>query len=567
MIVCLLGGLAVGRWMPEGVASRLVVRRNVSVAGGAVSPVLNQSSEPTASNSVTAKADVAKTVGASMADGAEARSLWLQYVSAGNQDVAMAGKNLMSAIKRWLAKDPQAACEFIFGLKGPRAEGFMRDFAREIQPEQIKLAFAVLLKHPELWEVWGLGSSMLATYAISDPEGAWREATTDGRAFPRAAGAIAEGWASVDPLRALAFAAIIEDGGQKSEFTRAALMKWGRSDAKAFLAWLSAQPDSARWAEQMQWTALDLKSEEDLRTLVKLMPPALLEGDNSGPFSSYDAGKWMSHLDWIERLPEGAARTAILARAAKSLSQSDPEKMVSILAQLPPGKERNNALANIAAYRAASSPEDGMAFASSIEDERARNLARRSAVQTWALSDPAGAAAWLIKNGTDKDSSALYGVGRTWAEDDPEGAAAFALANEAPTGKKTDPYGSMLGSAMNEWVKQDAYGASLWASQLQAGQQKDRVMSALAQGAVTAEPEGAMSWAMSIADGKVRQDTLESCFESWVRSNQSAASAWLRNAAVDEATRRAMTTALEKQIGSRSVSNGWSWRKGMTVVY
>ena len=567
VVVSLLGGLAVGRWMPDGVASQLVKFTGrpdlVAAAASDDSPLQAKSVKPSGNGAVAEKVDKAQSTNKALANEAEALSLWLELKNAAKDDL-MAEKNVLSALKRWLDKDPQAAIEFVFGLKGPRAEKLLAGFLREIKPEQMKLALDVFLKHPEMWQTLGLANTILEGYAKVDPESAWREATLEGRSFPHVVGAIARSWAAAHPQDALAFSSSIQDRTRRSEFTREALTTWGRTDANAFLAWIAAQPDRDSWVEQVQWVAIDLASEEQFLAMVKLVPPQLLERER-GPFSYYTPNDWVSRADWIEKLPEGETRTVLLNHAAKQLSRSDPEKALLLLDQLPPGSARNNTAAIVAAYRAAASPQDGLAFAEGLANEKARALARLSAVQTWALSDPAGAAAWFVANGKPGERSAIYFVARNWAEDEPEKAVAFALGNEAADGRMPQRYGSIIGAAMEQWVRQDAYGASHWVSQIENGPQRDRAISALAQSAVDAEPDGALAWASGIGNAGLRQSTIESCVEQWSRRNQAAATAWVNGSGLDASAKSKLLDRISSN--SSAVSTGSSWRVGMTVLY
>ena len=492
-------------------------------------------------------------------------TLWQNAQSSGFADSKIKNQWL-SFVSECLRADAARTISLVMSQKGPRTGPLLAAFVNSLDRTHLRLAMDAFLKREDLWQDWELPAAIFERLAEVDPRGAWQDATMPGRFIHSAVRSVASGWTKRDPREALAFAEGIVHPAHRNVFTQTVLNEWAHADTGAFLSWFAASPDRDRLMDLVQWPGVKPKSEDDLRRMVEIVPPEVWSDEPSGFQVHYDSAGWGDRVAWIQKLAPGAARDALMRHAAAALRARDPEAALALLPEIKDAEASQSITSTVAAFRAAASPLEGLAFAESVEGDRARMLARRSALDTWALSDPRAAALWALDHTDPKHGIELGSVGSLWAENDPEGASAFALEAAGRTGAQGTAGQAMLKEVLREWVEHDAYGASLWVSQMPEGAGRNNSMSALANAAASTSPEAALSWAMAITDTAVRDETIAACLDRWGWRNPGAATGWLDAASLDEAVKQPLREKLSTIVRSATGSRGWSSRSGITVV-
>ena len=198
-------------------------------------------------------------------------------------------------------------------------------------------------------------------------------------------------------------------------------------------------------------------------------------------------------------------------------------------------------------------------------------------ISTWAESDPAAAAAFIVTrpqdfgfDGTQTGElrDQMDRVVNKWAKNDPLTAASFALAQKEAgvTAGVAQNYNYGLRSAMSTWVNQDAYAASAWVTNMPPGRSRDIAADALAGAAMFVDPTVGLGWAMSIGDAKMRETSVRDCVTSWTWRDARSAGEWVKTAPVSDALRVELTAAVAKRAGASAPTSSMGYMD-KTVFY
>ncbi|MGV3659606.1 MAG: hypothetical protein ACO1TE_05465 [Prosthecobacter sp.] len=492
----------------------------------------------------------------------EARQLWQ---TAGLEPT-------LEALTAYARLNPARALDLAMSLKGENAWQLVMKLVQTLPVHAGGVAMDVLLRHPQYCKPCPPMDAVFGLCAKSDPERAWREAHAAGVPFTSAAlDAIARGCGETNPRKAMELAARLTEVKEQTKFMRTVLSGWADEDPRDLVAWLGTQADAAAFFPQVPWGRLQFETQADFLAMVGVVPLEVFDGslEFSQIFGTAGEGGWATRLDWLQAVPDKAQRHALYAGAARALMHADPEKALALMPEIENARLRQQITSATAAYRAAISPEAGFAFADSLTDEKARRLARQSVLNTWAENDPAAAARYALASQLPPDEGYMgmrYQLGHKWAELDPQAAVSHALTHE-PQDEAGSPGGTVLGSAMSQWVYSDPYTASGWVNALPSGTRRDTAAAALARASMRMEPDGAMVWAANIADPGLRQRTVQSCFETWLRMDQSQAARWLEQAALDESTHQALAAAAQSASAHQDPGTRWNSSNGIIVVY
>lgn len=492
---------------------------------------------------------------------AEFLRLWSDARKNGDKDI---DRELM-ALMKLAAVDPYRAVTIAMKLDGPKASDLIAQLIRSMKTAS-QHALRALLENPKWQRDYGIVGAVFSPLAKIDPRMAWEEATKPGRSF----GSMAEyevgsEWAKKAPREGVAYAAGIVDREQSKQLAGTIFREWMKAKPGDFIAWLRDQTDRASWAELIPWGNMAANTREQFQALSALLPDKLPnpQFDGQSVFDGFfkKADMKDDYVAWIQAMPEGAARDAAGASLAKAMLGWNPDDALAMLPSVRDANVQTQITSAVAAWRATTNPQAGLAFAESLKDEAARTLALRSVVSTWAETDPAGAAGFIATR-WDQLEGELFSVVSKWSEHDPQGAAAFALGQKVSgvTAGVAEKFDYGLRSAMGNWVKGDAYGASAWVLAMEPGLSRDIATDALAGAAMRVEPEGAIGWALTVSDPELRAKTLRDCVNTWSYSDPSRASAWVQSAPIDDELRKKLlgniqATRKQRIGGSSSYSD------------
>ena len=494
--------------------------------------------------------------------------LWQLANQAGDKDI----DRELQALMKLAEVDPYRAVSLAMKLEGPNAAKMV---VRLI--ESMKLtsqhALRALLENPKWKSDWSVVTTVFENLAKIDPRMAWEEATKDGRPFgERVVFSVASEWGARAPRDALAFSTSISDRELRKRFMDAVFGKWIGTKMDDFLVWFRSLPDPTAWSDAIPWQTVQVKTKDEFLAFAGVSPAALANPQFDGQ-SAFDGlfrqpGRKDDYLAWASSIPDEAKRTAALTSLAKAMLNWNPEDALALLPSVEDANARTKITSATAAWRAMNSPADGVAFADSLEGN-ARALALRSVVSTWAESDPAGAAAFIVTrphdigfDGTQTGElrDQMDRVVRKWAEHDPLAAASFALAQKEAgvAAYVSQDFNYGLRSAMSEWVGQDAYAASAWVINMPPGRTRDIAADALAGAAMNLEPISALGWAMSISDPDMRETSIQDCVMSWTWRDVKSAGEWVKTARIDEKLRSDLSAMVAKRAGSHRYTSSVS---------
>lgn len=150
----------------------------------------------------------------------------------------------------------------------------------------------------------------------------------------------------------------------------------------------------------------------------------------------------------------------------------------------------------------------------------------------WARQDPVGALEWAkgLENGS---ASAVAGVLQQVASDDP--AAAVLMAQGLTGDEQSEAYRSIA----REWGKDDWSAMESWANGLPATE-RDAAMAEAIEGLARVNPILASDKALTLAEGEARDRGIEQAVERWSRSDPQAAMDFLMSKGSEKAQQDAM---------------------------
>jgi RNA polymerase sigma factor (sigma-70 family) len=154
--------------------------------------------------------------------------------------------------------------------------------------------------------------------------------------------------------------------------------------------------------------------------------------------------------------------------------------------------------------------------AATLKDDEIRVQTRRAVVETWALQNPAEAAAWIDKvEPAWERPSLMDSLGLVWLHRKPEAAAKWWLERE--------PGPDTLVKIINVWAQKDVHAAAKWLDSQPIGPQSDTARMTFARQVAEREPEIALQWASTVSDETMRRSATEHILKSWRARNPAAA--------------------------------------------
>lgn len=392
-------------------------------------------------------------------------------------------------------------------------------------------AFAWALTLRDVGGEWSLAAKMLKEVALRDPQRALALARgVSSEFYAAASNRIFAGWVEHDP--AAAFSELGMACKDSSMFAHR-LGKWANRDPAATVRWLLANDD--RWLGSLSGFV------EDKGALVSALFEAQLDwstakyGINSLPsfLNNWIRDDAARALAWIDALPEGAEKTALIEQGAKQRSWDAEHRFIPsslpLILRLPPGTERDALMSGH--------------------------------LQEWGRSDAEAALRWAKEHqvGDATQEAVVVGAMSGLAKDDPQAALDFL---------KTLPEGEMRGRAERElaagWAATQAKAAAEWLNARQPGwltqswgeggrDQKYRIVA----GWLDADPEALFAWATAHGDKEEAQiilsnaaGTLASTFSGQGKPER-AIELLLRLPAESQARRGQLTTIFGNLVRSR----------------
>ncbi|MEN8772655.1 MAG: hypothetical protein ABF379_12205 [Akkermansiaceae bacterium] len=302
-------------------------------------------------------------------------------------------------------------------------------------------------------------------------------------------------------------------------------------------------------------------------------------GSGSGSSSAKGSGSGKpSNYGEVSNVPGQTARVQALVDLYSNMTSEELKEEAKRLDGLPMG-ERFLAGSLLYAAWAEVSPYDAMDHANG-QRGWASMMIKPGILQSWAASDPKGAADYYITNKSEFAGMGMMGrmgggtggatVAKEWAKQDPEGALTWAKGLEGRDGSdatarvlaqiaETDPEraasltvgleGDALASAneniAKEWAKKDWGEAESFINGLPADQRGD-ALGAAVRSLANENPTLAARKALEIPEGDSRDDAIESVAASLSREDPAKAAEWV----VENGSEKAQRDSMRNVIGN-----------------
>jgi len=167
--------------------------------------------------------------------------------------------------------------------------------------------------------------------------------------------------------------------------------------------------------------------------------------------------------DCIDQLPPTEWKQAFLADLGSEISTKDPRSAIELAKQMTPGKTQENLLQSVACNWVETDPNAALNWAAGVSDPVLRDKVVASAVQAYALVDPAQAATWLVSEVKSDEvlNESVVNITESWAAQDPSAAAKWVAM--FPTG---DTRASAVNTVLTYWLQADRGAAMDWVQSL-----------------------------------------------------------------------------------------------------
>jgi hypothetical protein len=323
-------------------------------------------------------------------------------------------------LTRWGQEDPDAAFASLGNVSAKQGGG-----------DAITILAALAASDPAQAVAW-----------LSDPENGLPQQAWMGHMLART---IAEEWARQDPDAALAWAAGLSDGEQRSgayagiignllernpERAAAIALALDPADRPKLLGdiaetWARQAPEEAvAWANSLNATERAEALSNALGGWAAAAPaeaaayvdglPAEERGDHVGRLGRTWAQEAPAEAAaWLGTQEESAGRADAMGHVMWNWTNADPEAAADWLGEQPAGPSYDNGVAGLAkaATNTFDDPETGVGWASTIENEQLRTTMTQHTLGRWMRQDPAAAQAWAGQNGVEVPA-ALPGEGK-----------------------------------------------------------------------------------------------------------------------------------------------------------
>jgi hypothetical protein len=169
----------------------------------------------------------------------------------------------------------------------------------------------------------------------------------------------------------------------------------------------------------------------------------------------------------LDQLPDTEWKQEFLSDLGSEMSVTDPRAAIQVAQQMNPGHAQTCSLQVVVCNWADSDPNAALAWVANVKDPSLREPLIAAAVQSYALTDPAQAATWLVsevKSPQIVDDAALN-ILKTWVVQDPAQAAGWVA--QFPEGHTK---AAAVQIVSQYWQQTDHAAAAAWIQNLSRGQ-------------------------------------------------------------------------------------------------
>ena len=490
-----------------------------------------------------------------------------------NQQIQEKKAALKAAVERGVKKAPKSVLELLLGFTQMSDNSVGRSTTDEVRSfiqRAPELAIALLDQVPNEFGRSRLLESIGSAWAESDLKAAfaWANQQTDSKIKNAILEGVIPSWAKTDLQGAFAYAQSLPPGDSQDSTISKVFENAAQGDQGA-LAMMQSLPEGRTKdlaakgiSEDMAFkdprAAWDLASgigDLDLRTEAQ---------ERVGQRLQY----WASEnpaaaTQWVQSLPEGAAKDRVSWRLSRKIAQNDPQAAFDIasgigdfyqrteaqknaagamfskdpaaatqwMQSLPEGDTKEIASSTISRLMAKNDPQAAMDMASGIGDANLRTAAQEKVVEQWSEKNPASATQWMqsLPEGRTKDLAAS-GISQSMAKNDPQ--AAMDMATKiGDSNLRTKAQGIVV----EQWSKNNPAAATQWMQSLPEGRTKDLAASGISESMAKNDPQAAMDMASGIGDSDLRTEAQKNAARAMFSKDPAAAIQWMQSLPVGPA--------------------------------
>ncbi len=229
-------------------------------------------------------------------------------------------------------------------------------------------------------------------------------------------------------------------------------------------------------------------------------------------------------IAWAKSNHQGDEANPYMVGIIRGLVESDPARATALLQEIPFSEERGRALEAMMPHLLQMGADSAKKWIAELSDQRLRDGAVARFAEALAKQDPAGTAAWLMKNLSDTSVRSMDEVYGEWAKKDP----AAAVANF-----ESLPEGDARSRALRGIVMIDARNNPQAAADLMnrfPADLTDRTVQHFIWNSFEKAPDIAANQIGRIQDESNRNRMYERAVGAWLERDQAAAQQWINSA-------------------------------------
>jgi hypothetical protein len=170
--------------------------------------------------------------------------------------------------------------------------------------------------------------------------------------------------------------------------------------------------------------------------------------------------------EYLNQLPDTEWKQNFLSDLSSEMSLKDPQTAIKLAQQMNPGYVRTCSLQAVVCNWVGADPDAALDWVASVQDPSLREQLVASAVQSYALTDPAQAATWLLSEVKSPQvvNDAALNILKTWVVKDPAQAANWVA--QFPEGNTK---AEAVQIVAQHWQQTDHAAATAWIQNLSRG--------------------------------------------------------------------------------------------------
>jgi hypothetical protein len=181
------------------------------------------------------------------------------------------------------------------------------------------------------------------------------------------------------------------------------------------------------------------------------------------------ADAWISQPSRLEacikQLRDTEWKQEFLQSLGSEMSNTNPRNAIEVVQQMSPGQSQTFAMQTVVCNWITADPDSALDWVARVQDPALRDQLIASALQSYALTDPAQAATWLVAqvNSPQVADDAALNILRTWVITDPAQAAGWVT--HFPDGSTKTAAVQIISQ---HWQQTDPVAAAAWIQNLSA---------------------------------------------------------------------------------------------------